>query len=269
MARLFQAIFAAWLLAFSGGVATPSLGSENAGDDKDYAGPAHGIVASFHPEQARPGDVVEFRVEMIRDEWGQFELHVPSHSELHSIAVEKVPVEIDGDRYRQRESLLFQPVASGTMIVGDAFVSLTTTSGVEEMQLPELRLEVLPFEKAGLSSTPEPFPLDEEGETRSTQFAGTVAAVLGVVAVALFFWLIRQNHRSIAVVESMPDESSPEEQIERLRSGEMTQCELESLLHDSNFELSSQTRSAIERSLYAKNRAAADLAAMIEAEVRT
>ncbi|MFG0256105.1 MAG: hypothetical protein ACF787_13585, partial [Rhodopirellula sp. JB053] len=192
MARIFRAIFAAWLLVFSSGVVTRTSGSENAADEKDGAGATHGIVASFHPEQARPGDVVEFRVEMIREEWGQFELHVPSHSELHSIAVEKVPVEIDGDRYRQRESLFFQPVASGTMVIGDAFVSMTTTGGVEEMQLPELRLEVLPFKTAGLSSTPEPFPPGEDGEVRSAQFAGTVAAVLGIVAVALFFWLLRQ-----------------------------------------------------------------------------
>ena len=78
-------------------------------------GRSRGDGARSCPAQVRPGELFELRVEMERADYARFELQVPPHGSLHRVAVESVPVRLEGGRYRQRETL----DAAGRFIRGD------------------------------------------------------------------------------------------------------------------------------------------------------
>ncbi|MBB3205384.1 hypothetical protein FHS27_001184 [Rhodopirellula rubra] len=234
-----------------------------------------GITARFHPEHAHPGEAVELRVEMNRTRWGQFELHVPSHSELHSIAIERVPVEFSKGQYRQRESLLFQPVASGTTVIEDASVSLTTAEGTQQIELPALQLEVAPFGETDLQNTPEPLPAEQPDAKQSPRFAATVAAVLSLLALLILGGLLIGKRAPEETVQTDAPRLQTDGIIRDLKSGTIPRDDLERLLHDPQHQLSHETRSTIERTLYAHTaqvpehaRDAAALASTLQTELQ-
>lgn len=231
----------------------------------------HGISASIVPNNARPGDVVEFRVEMNRDTWGRFELERPNHPRMRTIAEEKIPVSYQGQLYKQRHSVFLQPVSSGDIRIGATSITLSTAGGEQTVELPTLALRVQPFDSPALSDLPLPLPPGETAFQSPSIFsllfwAGVALAVLGVWSF-VFFGLQNRPLQSVRT-ESPNDFSETSDIVERLQSGVVAKDELENLLHDSSFSLSAELRSKIEQAVYSEQIELSELAILFQKELR-
>ncbi|MCM2372059.1 hypothetical protein [Aporhodopirellula aestuarii] len=230
---------------------------------------SHGITARFIPARANPGEIVELRVEMNRKQWGSFELQVPSQPTLHSIAVERVPLEYANGQYHQRESLFFQPVSSGTHTIGDARVMLSTADGPHEVELPELSLEVSPFDASEISDAPEPLPPEDTNRLESSPEAWGFA-LLAVLCLLVFIGgQLSRRRRPEPIAASATPKFQPTELIQELQSGSIPKDALERLLNDPDCPVSQETRVEVERAVYANDVQAAQLVARLQKELRT
>lgn len=228
----------------------------------------YGISARFIPDQVRPGDVVEFRVEMSRKAWGQFDLQVPAHPGLHPIAVKKVPLVYADGLYQQRESLLCQPVSSGSLAIKGASVVMSTPEGSQTVELPDLMLRVLPFEHAQLTDEPQPLPPNQHPAERMMPafwFRWTaIVLCLLIWVVAIYFLRRKSTLRSEGSRQQIFQTSDV---VQQLHTGEIPKHDLESLLNDPGLVLSEKLRTSIERAVYSRDIQPAELATLLQEEL--
>ena len=244
---------------------TPSVAT---GADRSIS--THGVTATILPDNARPGDIVELRIEMNRETWGRFILKKLNHPQLRTIAEEKIPVSYQGQLYKQRHSLFLQPVSSGEIKIGTTTVTISTATGEETVELPALDLSVRPFDSPALSDLPLPLPPDEavaqSGSMFSLLFWMSVAfAVLGIWS--LVFFGMRNRELQPVRSDSSKEFSHVGGLIQRLRSGVVGKDDLENLLHDSNLSISAELRSKMEQAVYSEQFEPADLATLLQEEL--
>ena len=231
----------------------------------------HGITAKFLNEDVQPGEMVELRVEMIRQVWGEFKLTIPRHPKLHIIAVEKVAVKYSGGLYRQRQSVLLQPVSSGSVKLTEMALDLSSPSGVETFKLPPMELVVSPHSESVLSDTPEPLP-QSHSEKNASAFGGTafatilIASAVSSLLLTLGF-LRRFQKRQLSSIKE-PDTGQP--QINRimadLQRGQIRKGELEQILAESRTSMSAALRGSLEQAVYSDRGQAERIAELMRKE---
>ncbi len=209
----------------------------------------HGVTARFLPEQVRPGEVFELRVEMKRAEYGSFELKVSPHGSLHRVAVESEPVKLEGGFYRQRESWMLQADRSGEIVIENVSVILSTGSGEEAVALPPLRMEVLPWASADKDVKPVGWPAPKPVDLPATRM-GLVLVVLGLILFAVVAWLIgrRLNTKPKFRTDGMPLETLA---LNELDAGVLRSAALERLLLEKGRDWSAELREVVSQAVYA------------------
>jgi hypothetical protein len=224
----------------------------------------HGVTAHFVPEQVRPGEVFELRVEMKRADYGRFALTVPPHGSLHRVAVESEPVKLEDGFYRQRESWMLQADRSGEIVVEGVAVVMKTGSGEVPVVLPPLRMEVLPWRRVDTSTEPVGFPepaADLEAERNAWWWLVPL-----VVCVGLCGWWLRRPPGGVTSGDSGA-EASLEEALDDLEGGVLCSVALERLVIERGSEWSPVLREAAEEAVYAARGDAGELAALLRREV--
>ncbi|TWU40319.1 hypothetical protein Q31b_36670 [Novipirellula aureliae] len=224
-----------------------------------------GVSVRFDPARVQPGDVCALIVEMDRETFGGFELHVPSHPNLHLVSIERFPVSLKDGRYQQRQCWWLQPLASGTVVISDVQVELTDSNGTETIALPSVTLDVVPLESMDLSDAPEPLPpaVDDHDATSLGIRYLTVflTGLLLLVAAALYRKRPRTSMASGDVQwDPMVDA------VEQLQSGSVPLHLLEQILAHRGGDLSPQLRCEIEQSVYGKRREPAVLLDLLREE---
>ena len=230
----------------------------------------HGVTAEVIPSDARPGDIVELRIEMNRETWGRFEFKKPNHPQMRTIAEEKIPVSYQGQLYKQRHSLFLQPVSSGEIEIEATELTISTAAGEETVELPALALSVRSFDSPALSDSPLPLPPDEadaqSGSVLSLLFwMGVSFSVLGVWS--FIFFGMRNGKSQLARSDMSKNSLRSNEIIERLRTGVVPKDDLENLLQDPNLSISAELRSAIEQAVYSTQIKPSDLALLLQEEL--
>lgn len=259
-------LFACFFCASAWSVERSSTVSGTVGDIS-----IHGISVAVLPTDARPGDVVELRIEMSRDSWGRFELGKLIHPQMRIISHERIPVTYRNRGYHQRHSVFFQPMSSGIFEIGETSVNLSTSGGEEIVELPKLKLNVIPFDALALSNSPLALPPDEVVVQSSSMvsaifWAGFACSVLGLWSL-VFFGMRNRKFQSVRV-DSSGESTRSNGIIENLRAGIVPKRELENLLHDSNFSISAELRNKIEQAVYSLQFEPNELADVLREELR-
>lgn len=161
-------------------------------------GDSGGITASLSPRESRPGDLVTLEVTMDRETYGEFALEVPEHRQLPVVSRERVPLRLVDGRYRQGERLVLQPASSGQLTIAGMTARLTEAGGAREVVLPELKLNVPPFETADDDPAPEPFPEPAAGKSSRFPLPVVAAAVLVAGILLGVFKFFRQQKEGAA-----------------------------------------------------------------------
>jgi len=169
---------------------------------------------------------------------------------LHLVSIEQVPVSLKDGRYQQRQRLLFQPLASGSVVISDLQVELSDSSGTETVALPPVTLSVVPFESIDLSDAPEPLPpaVDQRDEAlfETRYLTGFLTGLLLLVVTVLYPMRQRPSiENGNAKGDLMLDI------VEQLQSGSVPTNLLEQILAERGGDLSPQLRCKIEQSVYA------------------
>ena len=249
---------------------TPNLGTSSPSlkSDHDDGLSEHGITARFLATDAKPGEIVELRVEMIRKTWGKFELQIPSHPKLHLIAVQKVPIEYSGDLYRQRESILFQPISSGVLQLNEMQVALSLPTGVENIDLPPLELTVSPYAEHELSDTPELLPTTL-GATSGGSKVAIIVIVLAVSLTLLAIGIARRFRNKETQPASEPESRMTDirRTIAELQNGRIQRDELEKILLNAGPSMSASLRDSLEQAIYSNHGQAERIADLMQKEL--
>ncbi|TWT84097.1 hypothetical protein CA13_55730 [Planctomycetes bacterium CA13] len=225
-----------------------------------------GITARFEPPQVHPGDVCTLIVEMDRDTFGQFELHVPAHSQLHVVSVLRVPVSLANGRYRQRQCLQLQPLSSGEVTINEAQVELTDANGTQTISLPMVMLQVLPLEATDLNDAPESLPgtIDESnGKSPAFLIGGILLCGILLVAVTILCKRLLRDSNLEAHLKYDP----ALEAVEKLQSGVVPKRSLEQILAQRDFHISPELRCEIEEAVYGQHCQPAALLASLRKEL--
>lgn len=253
-------------LVFIAIFATVTFAAEIAGSAGSKLSPkSFGITVRFIPDHASPGDVVQLRAEMDRDAWGQFDLHVPANPDMHAITVEKLPLQYQDGRYRQQQSLVFQPKRSGSLRVSGATIDVVTSRGRQTVTIPDLTLVIEPIGITDTATTPVPLP--PSTPVQSPQSLAFLAVPVGVGLVLLLaIFLVARKHRNRQPAAVPPTTQPPptDDLVQLLQSGQMPRHGLERLLADPNFAASVDVREAIERAVYAEEYDAVQLAQRLQ-----
>ena len=227
------------------------------------AGADPGVTARLVPEQVRPGDVFELRVEMTRADYGRFELRVPPHGSLHRVAVESEPVRLEDGRYRQRESWMLQADRSGEIVIDGAVVVLKTGSGEVPVVLPPLRVEVMPWGAPDKSAAPVAFPKRVKGEESKVMTWWWLVPF--VASVCLFAWWLRRP-LSGAADRDPGGGASLEEALADLDAGSLRSLALEQLMFERGDGWPRELREAAAQAVYAGRGDAAEVADLLRKE---
>jgi hypothetical protein len=212
-----------------------------------------GITVRFDPPGVQPGDVCDLIVQMDREAFSQFDLHVPSHPQLHLVAVERTPISFAGGRYRQRHRLRLQPLSSGKVTIDNAEVEFTDSNGTQKFLLPAAILDVFPFESVDLSDVPQPWPVaGNPTATAPKSIADGLIIICGILLIVVaILWRIRLR-TSFAERDLGSDPMC--EAIERLESGTVPMQLLEHILDQRSYDLSPDLRHEIEQTVYNNRR---------------
>ncbi len=227
------------------GAAFATTGPENGNSN-------FGISAVIVPAEARPGDIVELRVEMSRTSWGRFHLQLPNHPQLRLLAEEKIPIFYAQGIFRQQQTLLLQPVSSGKIVIAGMTATISTADGNQTIELPDLTLNVQAFQDVTLSNAPLPMPPDEL-ETPTSVLPWCFGLAIGAVVVSLLrlFGFLRVRKRASQPEQSVQDSSRRSRLVDQLRSGIIfSKHDMEQLLNDPNISVSPELRSKIQQAVY-------------------
>jgi hypothetical protein len=208
-----------------------------------------GVSARFDPALVHPGDICELVVEMDRDTFGRFELQVPAHPKLHLVSVERVPVSLANGRYRQRQSYQLQPLSSGEMAVNEVQVQLTDSAGTQTFLLPEVTLQVLPFEAVDVSDSPELLPESINDRAGTSLTIGYVmAGVIGILLIAVTILCRLRRCKSDLKIDQIWDPA--QDVVQKLQLGVIATDSMEQLLTQRGSTLSPELRGEIEEAVY-------------------
>ncbi len=214
-----------------------------------------GVSAKFTPDEVMPGDLVTLMVQMERDDYGEFDLNVPSHPQLHLVTRELIPPTHTDGRYTQSERLMLQALSSGTLTLTGMTIQLTESTGIRTVELPDLTLTVNPFETADEVADPEPFPKPEKPSKMGPSLTPALIAVIAVIAVGfILVLLIRLKLASKPIPEA--EEITGRNFDTILRAATITTESLEAILNDKGASLSSGLRSDLETFLYSPDSSA-------------
>ena len=187
-----------------------------------------GLTVEVVPPQVKPGELFELRVTMDREEFGRFELKVPGHEHLHRVAREEVPVKLEDGRYRQQERWVLQADSSGEFVIEKALAKLETKAGIEEVALPEIRIEVLPYAAMDGNADPLDFPEDDAASVSGGQVGWIVGGV--IMALGCWWWMLKSNRTG--VVDQVAEKSEDDRMLDRLATGELDPKDLERLMSE-------------------------------------
>ncbi|TWU38219.1 hypothetical protein [Novipirellula artificiosorum] len=224
-----------------------------------------GISIRFYPSAVQPGDVSELIVQMDRQTFGEFELHVPSHPQLHLVSMQRAPVSFEDGRYRQRQILILQPLSSGKVTINEAQVEFTDSNGPQSILLPAATLDVLPFNSADLSDVPQSLPAaghDVVSTTMPIVYGAVLLVCILIIAVVIAYRMRMQT----SITDANPNWEPTLDAIERLQSGEIPIRLLERILVQDGYDLSPELRREIEHTVYGKRREPAALVALLRKE---
>ncbi len=227
-----------------------------------------GITVAFVPDHVHPGDLCQLLVTLDRSDYACFEWTAPIHSRLHRVALENRPLEYVNGRYRQSASVHFQAVASGRVSIDDLTLHLTDRSGTRVVDLPNLALEVLPFDQPDLSDD----PAELAGSARPPQDPSWVVPLLimltlGVlVLLAIFYRLTRRDaQRSSTAEDTVPCLAM--RAIEQLQSGCFPRDTLTTLLVEHESVLSQGLITELEQAIFGRQHPESTLAARLRQEL--
>ncbi|MEP4079901.1 hypothetical protein [Haloferula sp.] len=185
-----------------------------------------GVRAEVIPSQVQPGDLFELKVSMERPEYAKFELQVPGHDHLHRVDVESIPVRLEDGFYRQQETWLLQADSSGEFLIEGATLVLDTGKGVEELTLPAMKVEVLPYSEIDKTSEPLELPEAAAENAADTSIGWIVGGVL--LALGCWWWMLKSNRTG--VVDQVAEKSEVDLALDRLAKGQLDQKDLEQLM---------------------------------------
>ncbi|MEX0322444.1 MAG: hypothetical protein AB3N63_09825 [Puniceicoccaceae bacterium] len=206
-----------------------------------------GISATLVPDEVKPGDVFELRVEMDRAEYAKFSLDIPAQQHMHRIAVETVPVTFTEGRYRQSEKWLLQADASGSYVIKGGKVLLETGGDTLSVPLPELELVVIPYENA--DENPDPAELPEEIIDRSSRVSYWFWVGSLLVSISIFVMLMRR-HSNKSVAGDTVENSLLFLIADELEQSKEPPIVLEKLIHDKEVGISEDLRERLIRYIY-------------------
>ncbi len=223
-----------------------------------------GIVARLIPNQVKPGELFELRVEMDRSDFATFVLEIPEQSQMRRVAVEAGPARLIEGRYLQSESWILQARSSGNIRIEGATALLRFRDHEEVVALPVLELEVLPYGQEDVSSDPIAFPQAESEEGSS--WIGVVVAVLLVLLFIGFLWY-RKGSAGKKLESVVARDTRLDELMTQLNAGRIDTACLETLFHERGSQWSDELREAVERILYSGGGDASKLATLLSREV--
>ncbi len=215
-----------------------------------------GMTATFTPDEAQPGDLITLWVQMNREDYGEFDLDIPSHPRLHLVTREQIPPTLVNGHFYQGERLTLQALSSGPLTLSGMTVQLTEAEGVRTVALPELTLTVAPFDAQDTIEDPQPLPRPESARGNSPPLTPTLIAVL--IGGFLLVLLIRIK---LAMRENPDDHptSNPGEVV-RLTNQAITEGDFEYLLNEHRDTLSPKLCADLENWIYAPDRSDTELA---------
>jgi hypothetical protein len=221
------------------------------------------ISATFVPDEVKPGDIFELRVEMDRAGYARFSLEIPVQPHLHRIAVEAVPVSFSEGRYRQAEKWLLQADSSGEYIIKDAQVVLDSKGSSEVVSLPELRLTVVPYGEVDSSNEPSGFI---EGESILETSRPNWLIGLVVVVIVAGSILVMQNQKKRRASEAEEASNLLSLAAVELEERNLGSPVLEKLIHEPDCPLPEALREQLVRAVYSGNGDFSQLAADLRKE---
>lgn len=227
------------------------------------AGGGEGVTARFVPDQVRPGEVFELRVEMERAEYGRFELQVPPHGSLHLVAVEPEPVRLEDGLCRQRERWMLQADRSGEIVVEGMVVLVKTGSGESPVALSPLRVEVLPWGSVDESTEPAAFPPRRDAEPVDRPVPWLLLAAVALV-LAGWWW---RFFRKTAGAPGPGDAPCVADALAALEAGHLRSPALERLMAERGGDWPEDLRKVVEQAVYAGRGEAAEVALLLRKEV--
>ncbi|MEM9280396.1 MAG: hypothetical protein AAGA96_01090 [Verrucomicrobiota bacterium] len=205
-----------------------------------------GVTARFSPSVAKPGDLVTLSIEMIRDSFGEFELDIPPHPQLHLIARERVPPTLQESKYLQGERLQLQALSSGTIKLTNISIQLTEIEGTRKIQLPAPVLTVEPFDHTDVSGSPEPLP--QPGNEPANGKAVILSLLFVVLGGVILFLLIVLKFSLQKSAHNTETETDPWSTL--LRAASLSDESLERFYHYRKKDLSSSLKEDLEAFLY-------------------
>jgi hypothetical protein len=228
-----------------------------------FANAPHGIELRLVPGSYQPGDVVEIQAEMRRADYAEFQLHVPTHPQLHFVAHTREPLRYKEGEYLQRSVLLLQPMSAGAFKLDAITASLSQGEQATEVPLPSLEFFVNSYEATDDSKELEPLPMHSFVPPGASGFLGLVVLLLGVLG--LVIWLLKRGSTCQAdtVVHAVDTLDDLTVLLER---GDSPEALIERLLCRSDLSLSVELREALDAAVYANRLDAAHLLRLIREE---
>lgn len=229
-------------------------------------------VAEVVPEVAlrlvegiyRTGDVVEVRAEMRRDDYAEFELHVPVHSQLYFVALTPEPVRYVKNEYVQRSTLLLQPMCAGEFELSGLTVTVAGGEHVKEQMLPPLKFRIESYADENLSSE---LALLED-QTNSTDRSNNKLWLISMVCVCVGIWWRMQSPEESKAIQTIDTPTGVLDVIAALEEGAFSTPLIEELLDRSDVMLSFKLRRMLEAAVYSKGTDLAALLRQLKAEVQ-
>ena len=136
-----------------------------------------------------------------------------------------------GDVVQLRQSLVFQPKRSGSLLISGATLDVVTSRGRQTVTVPELTLVIDPTKSTDTSNTPVPLPAPKPVRPPRSMAMLAVTVVIGSVLIIVLF-LVAQKYRNRQSTTATPaTQTSPlDELVSSLQSGQLPRQDLERLL---------------------------------------
>ena len=223
----------------------------------------HGIELRLLPGSYQPGDVLEIQAEMRRADYATFQLHVPTHSQLHFVAHTREPVSYAHGEYRQRTVLLLQPMAAGAFELDAITASLSQGAQHTEVTLPSLQFIVDSYAATDDSQALQSLQSQVFTAPETSRVLGLLGALLALLGLGL--WL-RKRRQPTAAGLVLPAVDGLGELAIALQRGDAPVALMERLLCRPDLSLSETLRAALQAAVYANRLDVSQLSRLVREE---
>ena len=196
----------------------------------------------------RVGDVIELYAEMRRPEFGEFELQLPSHPQLHFLAYTREPLRYVDGVYLQRILILLQALDSGDFELDAFTATIRQGEKVVELQLPQLSFTVESYGAEDVSADLAELSNDSQIIEQSSVFIWIVTILLALCLVLL---VRRFLHKQEPKTEVLAQSEGLDALMAALKAGSPVIGLIEGLLTSESLVLSPDVRELLEEAVYA------------------